>query len=61
MNSFQYENQGISQAELVVMQGREAVENVLSISEWEKYAIQYARLIQALGVSSAGFSDHCEH
>jgi hypothetical protein len=45
MNSFQYENQGISPAELRVLQGREAVENVATFSEREKLAIQYARLI----------------
>ena len=100
MNSFQYENQGISQAELHVLQGREAAENVDTFSERERLAIQYAqlisqtplrfppefidtfkrhfteremvilastaaqvnywaRLIQALGIPPAGFSDHC--
>src|SRR5512146_1337409 len=101
MNSFQYENQGISQAELHVLQGREAAENVDTFSERERLAIQYARLIsqtplrfplefidtfkrhfteremvilastaaqvnywarliQALGIPPAGFSDHCD-
>jgi alkylhydroperoxidase family enzyme len=101
MNSFQYEEQNISQAELHVLQGMEAVENVKTFSEREKLAIQYAhlvsqtplrfppeiieqikqnfteremvilastaaqvnywaRLIQALGVPPAGFSDHCD-
>ncbi len=101
MNSFQYENQGISQAELRVLQGKETAENVSTFSEREKLAIQYAllisqtplrfplefidrlkrhfteremvilastaaqvnywaRLIQALGIPPAGFSDHCD-
>jgi alkylhydroperoxidase family enzyme len=101
MNSFQYEEQHISQAELRVLQGREAVENVVTFSEREKLAIRYARLIsqsplrfppefvealkqhfaereivilastaaqvnywarliQALGIPPAGFSDHCD-
>ncbi len=101
MNSFQYEEQNISQAELRVLQGREAVENVGTFSERERLAIQYARLvsqtplrfppeiieqikqhfteremvilastaaqvnywarlIQALGIPPAGFSDHCD-
>ncbi len=101
MNSFQYEEQNISQAELRVLQGREVVENVATFSEREKLAIQYARLIsqtplrfppeiieqikqhfseremvilastaaqvnywarliQALGIPPAGFSDHCD-
>ncbi len=101
MNSFQYEDQRISQAELRVLQGREAVENVGTFSEREILAIEYARLIsqtplrfppefietlrrkfteremvilastaaqvnywarliQALGIPPAGFSDHCD-
>ncbi len=101
MNSFQFEEQNISQAELRVLQGREAIENVATFTEREKLASQYARLIsqtplrfppeiieqikkhfreremvilastaaqvnywarliQALGIPPAGFSDHCD-
>ena len=101
MNSFQYEAQGISPAELRALQGLEPVEQVTSFSQRERLAIQYARLvsqtplqfprsfidvlkqhfnereivilastaaqvnywarlIQALGIPPAGFSDHCE-
>lgn len=45
MNSFQYEEFQISQAELQVLQGQRPVESVPTFSEREKLAIQYARLI----------------
>ena len=45
MNSFQYEATHISEDELMVLQGRKAVEQVLTFSERERLAMQYARLI----------------
>ena len=100
MNRFQYEDHQISQPELLVLQGLEAIESVTTFSKRERLAIQYARLIsqtplqfpgefieelkryfsereivilastaaqvnywarliQALGVPPAGFSDRC--
>jgi alkylhydroperoxidase family enzyme len=101
MNSFQYEETHISKDELMVLQGRKAVEEVATFSDRERLAIQYAklisqtplqcprsfieelkrhfnereivilastaaqvnywaRLIQALGIPPAGFSNQCE-
>jgi alkylhydroperoxidase family enzyme len=101
MNSYQFEDYQISPAELRVLQGREAIEQVGTFTEREKLAMQYAklvsqtplqfprafieelkqhfteremvilastaaqvnywaRLIQALGIPPAGFSDHCD-
>jgi alkylhydroperoxidase family enzyme len=45
MNSFQYENQKISQTELHVLQGRAPIESVGTFSERERLAIEYAKLI----------------
>jgi alkylhydroperoxidase family enzyme len=101
MNSFQYEESGITKDELLVLQGRKSVEEVASFSRRERLALEYARLvsktplqfprvfieelkrqftereivilastaaqvnywarlIQALGIPPAGFSDQCE-
>jgi alkylhydroperoxidase family enzyme len=45
MNSFQFEEKGISPDEIWVLQNRKSFEEVTSFSEREKLAIQYARLI----------------
>jgi alkylhydroperoxidase family enzyme len=45
MNSYQSEEKQISQDEMMVLQGRKALEDVGTFSEREKLAIQYARLI----------------
>jgi len=101
MNSYRYEEDQISAEELMVLQGRIALGEVLTFSERERLAIQYAklvsqtplqfplsfieelkrhfdereivilastaaqvnywaRLIQALGVPPAGFSNSCD-
>lgn len=101
MNSFQYEETNISKDELMVLQGRKAIEDVPTFSERERLAIAYAklvsqtplqfphafiaelrqqfdereivilastaaqvnywaRLIQALGIPPAGFSNQCD-
>lgn len=101
MNSFKFEETHISKEELLVLQGRKAIEDVLTFSERERLAIQYAklvsqtplqfprtfvevlkqnfdereivilastaaqvnywaRLIQALGIPPAGFSNQCD-
>ena len=101
MNSFQYEEARVTKDELMVLQGRKAVEEVSTFSDRERLAIQYAklisqtplqfprqfitelkrsfnereivilastaaqvnywaRLIQALGIPPAGFSNNCE-
>jgi alkylhydroperoxidase family enzyme len=101
MNSFQYEQKHISEEELMVLQGRKAIDEVTTFTEREQLAIHYAklisqtpllfprdfienlkrnfnereivilastaaqvnywaRLIQALGIPPAGFSDNCE-
>jgi alkylhydroperoxidase family enzyme len=101
MNSFQYEETHITKDELMVLQGRKALDEVKTFSEREQLAIQYAklvsqtplqvphpfieelkqhfnereivilastaaqvnywaRLIQALGIPLAGFSNQCD-
>lgn len=101
MNSYQYEETHITKDELLVLQGRKAVEDVQTFSERELLAMQYARLvsqtplqfprvfieelkrhfnqreivilastaaqvnywarlIQALGIPPAGFSNQCD-
>jgi alkylhydroperoxidase family enzyme len=101
MNSFQYEETHITKDELMVLQGRKALDEVQTFSERERLAIQYAklvsqtplqfprifieelkrcfnereivilastaaqvnywaRLIQALGIPPAGFSNQCD-
>lgn len=101
MNSFQYEETHITKDELLVLQGRKAIEEISTFSERERLAIQYAklvsqtplqfprafitelkqhlnereivilastaaqvnywaRLIQALGIPPAGFSNQCD-
>lgn len=101
MNSYRYEEDKISADELMVLQGRKALDEVLTFSERERLALQYAklvsqtplqfplsfveelkrqfdereivilastaaqvnywaRLIQALGVPPAGFSNSCD-
>jgi alkylhydroperoxidase family enzyme len=101
MNSYQYEETHITKDELMVLQGRKALEEVPTFSERERLAIQYARLvsqtplqfprpfieelkrhfnereivilastaaqvnywarlIQALGIPPAGFSNQCD-
>ncbi len=101
LNSFQSEEKHITKDEMLVLQGRKAIEDVESFSEREKVAMQYARLvsqtplqfplwfveelkrcfngreivilastaaqvnywarlIQALGIPPAGFSDKCD-
>ena len=101
MNSYQFEETHITREELMVLQGRKAVEDVTTFSKRELLAIQYAklisqsplqfprpfieelkrhfnereivilastaaqvnywaRLIQALGIPPAGFSNQCD-
>jgi alkylhydroperoxidase family enzyme len=101
MNSYQYEVTAITKDELMVLQGRKSLEEVLTFSERERLAIQYAklvsqtplqfpqtfieelkrhfnereivilastaaqvnywaRLIQALGIPPAGFTNQCD-
>jgi alkylhydroperoxidase family enzyme len=101
MNSFQYEEKHITKEELLVLQGRNAIDEVLTFTDRERLAIDYAklisstplkfppdfieelkrnfnereivilastaaqvnywaRLIQALGIPPAGFSDQCD-
>jgi alkylhydroperoxidase family enzyme len=101
MNSYKYEETHISKEELMVLQGRLAIEEVKTFSDRERLAIQYARLvsqtplqfphmfieelkrhfnereivilastaaqvnywarlIQALGIPPAGFSNQCD-
>lgn len=101
MNSYRYEEDKISADELMVLQGRKALDEVLTFSKRERLALQYAklvsqtplqfplsfveelkrqfdereivilastaaqvnywaRLIQALGVPPAGFSNSCD-
>jgi alkylhydroperoxidase family enzyme len=45
MNSFQYDEAHITKDELLVLQGRKTLEEVLSFSEREKMAMEYAKLI----------------
>ncbi len=100
MNSFQYEDTHITKDELLVLQGRKGMEEMVTFSERERLAIEYAklvsqtplhfphsfieelkrhfnereivvlastaaqvnywaRLIQALGIPPAGFSNQC--
>jgi alkylhydroperoxidase family enzyme len=101
MNSYKYEETSITNDELMVLQGRKPLEEVLTFSERERLAIQYAklvsqtplqfprvfidelkhhfnereivilastaaqvnywaRLIQALGIPPAGFTNQCD-
>ena len=101
MNSHQYREKEITEDEYLVLRGLKSLEEVLSFSEREKLAMQYAklvsqtplqfpaeffqemksvfsereivilastaaqvnywaRLIQALGIPPAGFSEHCD-
>lgn len=101
LNSFQSEEKHITKDEMLVLQGRKAIEDVERFSEREKVVMQYARLvsqtplhfplwlveelkrcfnereivilaitaaqvnywarlIQALGIPPAGFSDKCD-
>jgi alkylhydroperoxidase family enzyme len=101
MNSFRYDETHITEDELMILQGRKAIEEVDSFSRREELAIQYAklisqtplqfprafieeltrhfnereivilastaaqvnywaRLIQALGIPPAGFSNQCD-
>jgi alkylhydroperoxidase family enzyme len=101
MNSAQFEESRITKEELLVLQGRKSMQEVLTFSEREQLAIQYAklisqtplqfprafiqelkqcfsereivilastaaqvnywaRLIQALGIPPAGFSNQCD-
>jgi alkylhydroperoxidase family enzyme len=102
MNSFQFEETHITKDELMVLQGRKALEEVTTFSERERLAIQYAklasqtplqfprpfieelkrcfiereiiilaskaaqvnywaRIIQALGIPPAGFTNQCDY
>jgi alkylhydroperoxidase family enzyme len=45
MNSYQFEEQGISAEEMLVLQGRKEIKEVATFSEREKVAIQYVKLI----------------
>jgi alkylhydroperoxidase family enzyme len=45
MNCFQYEETRITKDELMVLQGRRSVEEVVSFSEREQLAMEYAKLI----------------
>jgi alkylhydroperoxidase family enzyme len=45
MNSFQYDQTHITKDELMVLQGRKALDEVQTFSERERLAFQYARLI----------------
>lgn len=45
MNSYQYEEKHITKDELMVLQGRKALEEVQTFSNREKLAIEYAKLI----------------
>ena len=45
MNSYQYEETGITQEEFAALQGRQEISAVDSFSKRERLAIQYARLI----------------
>lgn len=45
MNSYKYEEKFISEEELSVLQGRKSLDEVVTFSEREKLAIQYAKLI----------------
>jgi alkylhydroperoxidase family enzyme len=101
MNYYDYTDYGITQSELIALQGHAEIADVKTFSAREKVAIEYAklmsraplafhpnfieslkanftereivilastvaqvnywaRLLQALGVPPAGFSDHCE-
>ena len=101
MNSFQYEDTHITKDELLVLQGRKSLGEIVTFSERERLAIEYAklvsqtplhfprsfieelkrhfnereivvlastaaqvnywaRLIQALGIPPAGFSNQCD-
>jgi alkylhydroperoxidase family enzyme len=101
MNSYRFEEQHISQEELLAIQGRKPLDEVSTFSTREKLALRYARLISqtplqfpaefieelkrhfnqreivilastaaqvnywarlisALGIPPAGFSEHCD-
>ena len=101
MNYHDYSDYGITQSELIALQGQAEINDVQTFSAREKMAMEYAklisqtplafppnfieslkanftereivilaataaqvnywaRLLQSLGVSAAGFSDHCE-
>ena len=51
MNSFKYEQKGITDAELATLQAGADVENIQSFSKQEKLAIQYARYISRAPLS----------
>jgi alkylhydroperoxidase family enzyme len=45
MNSYDYTDHGITQNELIALQGRAGIDDVLTFSVREKIAIEYAKLI----------------